>query len=151
MMKNRLLTESDYSFFRELITDSSMWMQEECTPDQLEEYFLSYKMYNGNWTVWTKENEKAGISFHIDWSPSNEKPWLGTILIHKKFRRRGLAKEVINQISDELKRGSHKALFAGCPLSQQEWLKFLGACGFEQLKMEKDSNGHDYMIVVKPV
>jgi GNAT superfamily N-acetyltransferase len=151
MIQNRLLTEADYSFFRELMMESHIWMQVECTPDQLEEYLLSYKMYNGYWLVWTLENEKVGISFHIEWSPANEKPWLGTILIHKKFRRRGLAKEVINQISDELKRGGNKALFAGCPLAQLEWLKFLGASGFEQLKIEKDSNGSDYMILVKPV
>ncbi|MFY0759209.1 GNAT family N-acetyltransferase [Metabacillus dongyingensis] len=151
MLNYRLFEEKDYPFFTELISASEAWHEEECRPDQAEEYMTSYKMYNGTWLIWMKSAEKIGISFHLNWAPSNEKPWIGTILIHPEHRKQGLAKKMIEQISAQLKGDGHKAVFAGCPASRLDWLKFLGRCGFEQLKSEKDSEGKEYIITVKPV
>lgn len=151
MLKSRPFEDSDYPFLAELICSSETWQKEECRPDEAEEYRTSYKMYNGNWLVWMKSNEMIGISFHLDWAPSNEKPWIGTVLIDHQHRKQGMGKEIIGQISAVLKQDGHKAIFAGCPASRLDWLQFLGICGFEQLKSEKDTHGKEYIISVKPV
>lgn len=84
-MKNlefKELNEGDYNFFKDIIRVSNDWQKEECSENELENYLLSYQMFNGQWRLWYKNNNRIGISYHIEWSPSNERPWIGTILIH---------------------------------------------------------------------
>ncbi|WP_235991711.1 hypothetical protein [Metabacillus schmidteae] len=51
-----------------------------------------------------------------------------------------------------MSRKGHKALFAGCPIERDSWLQFLGNCGFEQFKVEKDEvTQKEYMIFVLPL
>ncbi|KEZ54089.1 GNAT family N-acetyltransferase [Metabacillus indicus] len=150
MIESRPYEDSDLDFFRELIASSPAWQKEECLPEQALEYMFSYKMYNGEWQIWSCNNEAIGISFHISWSPSNEKPWLGTVLVKEDQRNKGYGKGMVSRISADLKKAGHKAVFAGCPADKLEWLKFLASCGFEQLKLERDAGGKEYMITVKP-
>ncbi len=151
-LRARELHSSDLPFFRELIEVSPEWQQEECTTDELESYLLTYKMYNGTWTIWKDGDTYIGVSFMIEWSPSNEKPWLGTILIHPSNHLQGYGKRIINQYKEDLALKGHKVLFAGCPIYRTSWIRFLGNCGFEQFKIEKDElNQKEYMISVLPL
>jgi GNAT superfamily N-acetyltransferase len=149
---SRELNVNDNNFFKEIIAESPDWQKEECSIDNLQHYLLSYNMYKGEWRIWSCENIDVGISYILEWSPANEKPWLGTILIHPSVQRRGLGKEILDKIGSELYQRGHKAFFAACPIVQDSWLQFLGKCGFQQFKVEKDENTlKEYMITVKPL
>ncbi|TXC92102.1 GNAT family N-acetyltransferase [Metabacillus litoralis] len=154
-MKNlefKELNKGDYNFFKDIIRVSDDWQQEECSENELENYLLSYQMFNGQWRIWYKNNNKIGISYHIEWSPSNERPWIGTILIHPNQRLRGFGQNIIKEIGHELKSKGHKACYVGCSINQDGWLRFLGNCGFEQLKIEKEvTTSKEYMISVMPL
>ncbi|MDQ0231318.1 GNAT family N-acetyltransferase [Metabacillus malikii] len=149
---SRELEEQDFGDFAEIIAASDEWRQEETDVDQLHIYLTHYKMYNGEWRVWQYNEHIIGIVYSMEWSPSNEKPWLGTILIHPDYRRKGFAKLIINQIADKLKQQGHSAIFAACPSHRYSWLTFLSNCGFEQFKYEKDEEKlKEYIITVKPL
>jgi GNAT superfamily N-acetyltransferase len=151
-LTSRELHEDDFYFLKEIITASSEWQKEECHVNELKSYLLSYKMYNGEWRIWSIDNKHVGISYVLEWSPANEKPWVGTILVHPMAQRKGIGKNIVNTIGFELSLRGHKALFAACPTKQDSWLQFLGKCGFEQFKIEQDvSTSKDYMITVKPL
>jgi len=152
VLSARDFQSSDLPFFQELINASTEWQQEECTSDKLEAYLLSYKMYDGKWRIWHDGETCIGISFLVEWSPSNGKPWIGTILIHPSKYLRGYGKLVIKHYKEELTQNGHKVLFAGCPIQRSSWIQFLGKCGFEQFKVEKDeATQKEYMIFVLPL
>ena len=152
VLSARDLQSSDLPFFQELINASTEWQQEECTSGQLETYLLSYKMYNGKWKIWYDGATNIGISFLVEWSPSNEKPWIGTILIHPSKYHRGYGKMVIEWYKKDLARKGFNVLFAACPIKRASWIQFLGKCGFEQFKVEKDeATQKEYMISVLPL
>lgn len=148
----RELHVNDYRFLKEIIEVSPAWQKEECLVEDLQTYLLSYKMYNGQWRIWTSENKLVGVSYVLEWSPANEKPWVGTVLIHPAFQCKGYGRKILTMIGDELHQRGHKALFAACPINQDSWLQFLGKCGFQQFKVEKDdTTTKEYMITVKPL
>lgn len=149
---SRELQVDDYEFFKEIILESKIWQKEECHVDELHSYLMSYRMFNGEWRIWMINDKQIGVSYVLEWSPANEKPWVGTILIHPNSREKGMARGILNEIGIELSRKGHKALFAGCPIIQDSWLQFLGKCGFEQFKVEKeDTTSREFMIMVKPL
>ncbi len=152
-LRARELRSSDLPFFQVLINCSTEWQEEECESSELENYLLSYSMYKGQWRVWQDESgNDIGISYMVEWSPSNEKPWIGTILIHPSNYRKGFGKMVIEQYKEELSKKGNKVLFAACPIYRDSWLQFLGSCGFEQFKVEKEEKTQkEYMITVLPL
>lgn len=150
-MNSRPFSSSDLAFFEELIKASPEWAKEELNGENAESYMRSYAMHNGSWLVWEAEARPAAVSFHLDWAPSNGKPWLGTLLVHPDFRGKGRCKTIIEQIGSSLKNAGHKALFAAVPFDRDEWQQTLAHCGFEQLKTEKDEKGNRYLIMVYPL
>ncbi|WP_338781729.1 GNAT family N-acetyltransferase [Metabacillus sp. FJAT-52054] len=132
------------------VKESPEWISEETEPGLLEEYLKKYEMYQGEWRIWELNGEPAAITFSIEWSPSNEKPWLGTILVHPSKRSQGIGERVIRMIAAELKEKGHKVLFAGVPAERLAWIQFLSKAGFEQFKMEKNE-GEDYTILIFPL
>ncbi|WP_226530585.1 GNAT family N-acetyltransferase [Metabacillus niabensis] len=152
-IKARELQSKDLPFFQELIDASPEWQEEECVSVELETYLLSYSMYKGQWRIWCDESDKnVGVSFMIEWSPSNEKPWIGTILIHPSKHHKGFGKMIIAHYKEVLSKKGYRVLFAGCPIQRNSWMQFLGKCGFEQFKVEKDEGTQkEYMISVLPL
>lgn len=152
ILSSSLLKEDDVEFLKTLIAGSPAWQKEECHAEELESYLLTYQMYNGEWRIWTLNGKQIGVSYVLEWSPANEKPWVGTILIHPNSRLKGFGRGILNEVGLELRQKGHKALFAGCPIGQDTWLQFLGKCGFEQFKVEKDdTTSKEFMITVKPL
>ncbi|MGM0873508.1 MAG: GNAT family N-acetyltransferase [Bacillota bacterium] len=148
----RGLKEDDYEFFKEIIVESTDWQKEECHVEELQSYLMSYRMFNGEWRIWMMNDKRIGVSYVLEWSLANEKPWVGTILIYPNSRLKGMARGILNEIGIELSRKGHKVLFVGCPILQDSWLQFLGKCGFEQFKVEKeDTTSREFMIMVKPL
>ncbi|MFC0274675.1 GNAT family N-acetyltransferase [Metabacillus herbersteinensis] len=151
MLSSRELTQADFPFFEDLITYSPSWQEEECHLETIDAYMLKYKMLNGRWLVWSCNSKQIGISFTVAWSPANEKPWIGTILIHPNERMKGFASTIIDHICEGFRQSGEKAVFAGCPINQNEWIKFLANCQFEQFKVERDDLGKEYSILVRPL
>lgn len=151
-LSSRSLEIDDYEFFKEIIRASTEWQNEECVEEDLQSYLLSYKMFNGEWRIWNSGDKLVGVSYVLEWSPANEKPWIGTILVHPHSRMNGFGKSIVTEIGSELSRKGHKALFVGCPIQQDTWLQFLGKCGFEQFKVEfNEFTSKEFMIAVKPL
>jgi GNAT superfamily N-acetyltransferase len=151
-LSSRTLEKDDYEFFKEIIRASTEWQNEECVEEDLQSYLLTYKMFSGEWRIWNSGDKPVGVSYVMEWSPANEKPWIGTILVHPHSRMKGLGKSIVTEIGSELSQKGHKALFVGCPIQQNTWLQFLGKCGFEQFKVEFDEyTSKEFMIAVKPL
>ncbi|MGQ5113420.1 GNAT family N-acetyltransferase [Bacillus halotolerans] len=126
-----------------------VWKEEEFGEKDAESYMISYSMYNGSWLVWEKDGLPVAVSYHLEWAPSNGKPWLGTVLVDPAEERKGHARKIIEQIGQSLQ-DKHRVLFTAVPIDRNEWLLFLSQCGFEQLKTEKDEDKL-YIIMVKPL
>ncbi|QHZ46658.1 GNAT family N-acetyltransferase [Bacillus sp. NSP9.1] len=150
-MHSRPFSPADAAFFEEVIEESPEWAEEELNGQSVEQYMRSYQMYSGHWLIWEEGSRPEAVSFHLDWAPSNGKPWLGTLLVHPDFRQKGRAKEVIEAIGEHLYEKGHKALFAAVPYERDGWLNMLARTGFEQLKAEQDEKGEQYLIMVLPL
>lgn len=146
----RPFSSSDLPFFEELISESEKWRKNELKEIQLSEYLNKYKDLTGEWRIWECEGELKAISFHLDSAISNQKPWLGTVLVKAHERHKGIASALINRIAIELREKGDRAMFSGIPLDEYEWANFLNDCGFEQFKTEKNK-GETYLIMVRPL
>ncbi|MCA1029912.1 GNAT family N-acetyltransferase [Bacillus timonensis] len=140
--------EMDFNFFEQIVHSSYEWKERELGDLSIPMFFMKYERYNGKWLVWYKNDIKVAITYHVEIAPSNQKPWLGTILVHNDFRNKGIAKTIITELSAQLKAKEKKALFCGIPIESLNWSLFLGKCGFEQLKIEQEGE-HQYLILVK--
>ncbi|MGD6818397.1 N-acetyltransferase family protein [Metabacillus sp. 84] len=150
MLQYRAFHEEDLHFFKQCAQNSPDWIKEESDPDELSDYMKRHEMYQGEWRIWEKNGIPLAISFLAEWVPSNEKAWLGTILVHPDFRGRGTGKEILSLIGKELRLQGHKVLFAGVPEARLEWIRFLSAGGFEQYKLEKIGD-KEYMVLIFPL
>lgn len=138
-------------FFTRIIEDSPLWEENELKNLSLDEYINSYASMQGYWQVWIDSGIPIGITFTVDKAPSNNKMWLGTILIAKSHRNKGFARKIIKKLATQALSKGEEALFCGIPIEINEWTIFLGKCGFEQFKIEKDGNGQNYLVLVFPL
>jgi N-acetylglutamate synthase-like GNAT family acetyltransferase len=145
----RPFLKTDLSFFKELAETSNKWSKNELNGIGLEDYLQQYEELAGEWRIWLEENNAVGLSYHLDCAPSNQKPWLGTILVKASERRRGIASSILDSLSGEFNHKGHKAIFAGVPIDEYEWSNFLSDCRFEQLKTE-ENKGETFLIMVRP-
>ncbi|MDQ0927354.1 GNAT superfamily N-acetyltransferase [Bacillus atrophaeus] len=151
MLENRYFEQDDLSLLEKLAEAHPAWKEEELGEKKdAASYMLSYSMYNGSWLVWEKDGLPIAVSYHLEWAPSNGKPWLGTVLVDPAEEKKGYARTIIERIGQTLNE-KHKAVFAAVPINRNEWILFLSQCGFEQLKLEKDENGKQFIILVKPL
>lgn len=150
-LHSRKMKYEDLVFFKKLVDESPEWKKEELINHQdINSFIKSYAQLMGKWMVWEKKGETVAISFHLDKAPSNGKPWIGTVLVDKEFRRTDIGRGIIQSICKECKELGNNVVFAGVPLHQSEWMDFLSKCGFEQLKVEK-SDDHSHMIMIYPL
>lgn len=146
----RPFLNSDLPFFHELISESSKWRRNELKDTELNEYLRQYEELAGEWRIWEFEGNPSAVSFHLESALSNQKPWMGTVLVKGRERRKGIGSTLINNIAQELKGKGHRALFSGVPIDEYEWSNFLSDCGFEQFKSE-ENKGETYLIMVRPL
>lgn len=138
-------------FFTILIEDSPLWKENELKEFSLEEYMHGYSSLDGNWYIWLDNGIPIGITFIVNNAPSNNKMWLGTILIAKEHRNKGFARRIIKELANIALSKGVEAIFCGIPIEINEWSIFLGNCGFEQFKIEKDETGQNYLVFVYPI
>ncbi|WP_213366656.1 GNAT family N-acetyltransferase [Mesobacillus boroniphilus] len=115
----------------------------------LEEYIAQYTDLPGEWRIWEQGEGPVAVSYHVESAPSNQKPWVGTILVKADERRRGIALAILNHLSNEFELNGQRALFAAVPFDEYEWSNFLTDCGFEQFKTE-ENEGETFLIMVRP-
>ncbi|MFC3884257.1 GNAT family N-acetyltransferase [Bacillus songklensis] len=151
LLSSKKYEEKDQPFFLKLIEESPLWQQEEGFPSELLEYRRKYEMMNGQWEVWYEGPCRIGLTFTVDWAPSNEKAWLGTILVDGQARKRGYGKAIVHDIARRYEKEGHDVLFTAVPLQRLEWMQFFAACEFEQLKVEEDEQKKPYMIMTRPL
>ncbi|MBY6050513.1 N-acetyltransferase [Cytobacillus firmus] len=143
--------EEDQPFFLEVIKDSTDWEEEEKCGNNLCNYMARHQELNGEWKIWRINGEQTAVTFHVNLSPSNRKPWLGTILVKKDMRRKGIGTAVIELLAAELKKKGEKSFFAGVPENRTKWIYFLSDAGFEQFKSETSDDGGEFLIMVCPL
>jgi N-acetylglutamate synthase-like GNAT family acetyltransferase len=141
---------SDFPFFEDVISDSGKWRGKELKNEDLSHYIEHYDDLTGEWRIWEIGASSVAISYHIETASSNNKPWLGTILVKASERRKGIANSMITYLASELKGKGYRAIFAGVPIEEYEWSNFLSDCGFEQFKSE-DNKGETFLIMVRPL
>lgn len=90
MLGSRPFEQDDLSLLEKLAEAQPVWKEEEFGDKDAEDYIISYSMYNGSWLVWEKDGMPVAVSYHLEWSPSNGKPWLGTVLIDPAEEKRGM-------------------------------------------------------------
>ncbi|WP_026584268.1 GNAT family N-acetyltransferase [Bacillus sp. J33] len=150
-LSSQYMENKDWPFFLQAIKDSPEWEEAEKSEYNIKEYLARYRKLNGEWRIWRLNGERSAITYHVESSPSNQKPWLGTILVKKEMRRKGIGIAIIRHICTELKGNGEKSLFAGVPESRYIWIDFLSDAGFEQFKMETSPEGRDFLIMVCPL
>jgi hypothetical protein len=142
--------ESDYEFFQACVKNSPEWQITECTVQQLSDYIQSYEYLNGRWLVWNYNGEPIGISYTVNESPANGRPWIGTILVENGKRQKGFGSRIVEALSREWEKSGHKVIYTAIPIMQNGWSEFLSKCSFEQYKIEKE-NEITYLLFVKPL
>jgi GNAT superfamily N-acetyltransferase len=150
ILTSRPYRDSDSEFFQQLAASSLKWKKNELTGLDLEDYVNQYDDITGEWRVWEKGDSPVAVTFHVESAPSNQKPWLGTILVRAEERRCGIASAILDLLSNELEAKGNRALFAGVPIDEYEWSNFLADCGFEQFKSE-GNKGVTFLIMVRPL
>jgi GNAT superfamily N-acetyltransferase len=143
--------KTDLIFFKRIAMDCDEWKEIELKGKSIEEYIDESEKWHGEWRVWNIGEDKVALSYHVKKAQSNEKPWLGTLLVAAEWRGNGVAKLILDFISKEVYSDSADVLFAACPISQIKWSSFLSKNGFEQYKLEKDEHGESYLIHARPL
>ncbi|MGV2942164.1 GNAT family N-acetyltransferase [Mesobacillus sp. LC4] len=146
----RRFDNRELAFFRELVSSSPKWRKNELGSLSLEKYLEEYEAFSGQWRIWEKAGTPVAMSYHLKSAPSNQKPWLGTILVKAEERRRRIASEIMNQLAEESMMNGNRAIFAAVPIDEYEWANFLTDCGFEQFKTE-ENKGETFLIMVRPL
>ncbi|SHT03528.1 Acetyltransferase (GNAT) family [Mycobacteroides abscessus subsp. abscessus] len=148
-LQYRKMVESDVSLIKAFTTFDSLWKSIEMDALTAKEYINKYVL--GEWRVWQQNNKDVAITYHLDHAPSNNKPWLGTVIINPNDRRQGFGTQVVKQLKKELREKGHKAIFAGVPVEADIWIQFMSDCYFEQFKIEKDDQNQMFLIMVSPL
>lgn len=140
--------ESLAEFLFEWTSNDESWLIEEFGHIPPIEEMLSYlQTYEGMgciFRLWLKDDNPVAFTAVLPKAPSNQKSWLGTIVVNPVFRERGIGKSVI----DEIMADKANVVFAGVPYEQNEWSLFLGKCGFEQYGIEGEKK--QYLVLVHP-
>ncbi|MGG1688309.1 GNAT family N-acetyltransferase [Pseudalkalibacillus sp. NRS-1564] len=128
--------------------EDETWLLTEFGRNPLFEDMISYiQTYEGmgcEFNVWFYGDLPVAITAVLDDAPSNQKPWLGTIVVHPMKRKSGIGCSVIRTLLGE----KNDVVFLGIPYELNEWSLFLGKCGFEQYGIEEE--GKKYLILVHP-
>ncbi len=128
--------------------EDETWLLEEFGRIPLFEDMVSYiQTYEGmgcEFNVWFYGDLPVAITAVLDDAPSNQKSWLGTIVVHPMKRRSGIGRSVILTLLSN----KNNVVFSGIPYDLNEWSLFLGKCGFEQYGIEEE--GKKYLILVHP-
>ncbi len=145
----RNMLESDTALLHEFTKFDSLWKLIEMKHLTVNEYMNKY--IQGEWRVWQQDDTDVAITYHLEFAPSNNKPWIGTVIINPNKRRQGLGISVIQHLKEELREKGHKAIFAGVSVEADWWIQFLSDCYFEQFKVEKDEQNQMFLIMVSPL
>jgi GNAT superfamily N-acetyltransferase len=145
----RMLHDNDAILIKRFTEHDSYWTSVEMKQMSENEYMKKYD--EGEWRVWQLEERDVAITYHLEVAPSNQKPWIGTIIVNPNHRRQGIGVGIIQQLKKELQKKGHKAIFAGVPVEAPVWIQFLSDCYFEQFKVEKDEQNQMYIIMVSPL
>ncbi|MCM3600342.1 GNAT family N-acetyltransferase [Robertmurraya korlensis] len=145
----RKMLESDETLLQTFTKFDYLWKSIELKHLKANEYMKQY--LTGEWRVWQQDERDVAITYHLEFAPSNNKPWIGTVIINPNKRRQGLGISVIQHLKEELREKGHKAIFAGLPVEADMWIQFLSDCYFEQFKVEKDEQNQMFLIMVSPL
>ncbi|AYA75268.1 GNAT family N-acetyltransferase [Bacillus sp. Y1] len=145
----RIMLESDATLLHAFTKFDSLWKSIEIEQLTAIEYMNKY--LNGEWRVWQQDERDVAITYHLEFAPSNNKPWIGTVIINPNERRQGLGIRIIQHLKEELREKRHKAIFAGIPVEADMWIQFLSDCYFDQFKVEKDEQNQMFLIMVSPL
>jgi GNAT superfamily N-acetyltransferase len=148
----KYVTSTSKERFANLLIEWTMedkdWLDEEFGRLPIAEDMLSYiQTYEGmgcEFRLWFIDEEPVAITAVLDQAPSNQKSWLGTIVVDPAQRKKGVGQDVIHSIVSE----KEEVVFAGIPLERNQWSLFLGKCGFEQYAIEGEEK--KYLIFVHP-
>lgn len=128
--------------------EDETWLLAEFGRIPLFEDMISYvQTYEGmgcEFNVWLHEDLPVAITAVLDDAPSNQKSWLGTIVVHPLKRKKSIGRSVIRTLLSE----KSDVVFSGIPYDLNDWSLFLGKCGFEQYGIEEEGKKH--LILVHP-
>lgn len=148
-IRYRKMRESDAALINHFTQFDALWRSLEINQLTSKEYMQKYN--EGEWRIWQQDDVDVAITYHLSYAPSNNKPWIGTVIIQPNKRRQGLGTRVVQKLKEELREKGHKAIFAGVPADADIWIQFLSDCYFEQFKVEKDEENHNFLIMVSPL
>jgi L-amino acid N-acyltransferase YncA len=77
-----------------------------------------------------REGSIAGVLDWVDESSSDGYPWIGLVLLHAAHKRRGLGREAVEALLDELRSSGVAALRAGVIPGNEAGAGFTRALGF---------------------
>jgi GNAT superfamily N-acetyltransferase len=144
------LNDEDFSFVEGLIKTSPEWEAEEYSHEGIQTFIKSYDTLQGKWSIWYLDSKKIAFSFYVEQALSNNRPWIGTIVVEETYRSKGIGKRIMQCLCGKFQDRGYKIVYAAVPIQQNKWISFLSSCGFEQFKLEKDGE-KTYLLFVKPL
>ncbi|WP_066176372.1 hypothetical protein [Bacillus marinisedimentorum] len=151
-LEYRALRDTDTAFVSMLAGESPDWAETELGESETAADFIrKYRGTGGEFRVWQVGGTDTALSYHIDKAESNRKPWLGTILVRRSARGKGIASAIVWKLASEWRTKGERATFCGVPADKMDWPLFLGKIGFEQLKIEQDENEKEFLVMVLPL
>lgn len=143
---NHHLNERFAELLFEWTTEDESWLMEEFgrvpVVEDMLSYFQTYEGIGCEFRLWYKNDAPVAITAVLERAPSNQKTWLGMIVVDPSQRSAGIGRTVIHSILSE----TREVLFAGIPYDRNGWSVFLGKCGFEQYNVEGEEK--KYLIFV---
>ncbi|MGP4083013.1 GNAT family N-acetyltransferase [Pseudalkalibacillus sp. R45] len=156
-MIERKMTEDDSEVILEWFKQSPEWLaeegllKEEMDLQRIKVWMSLYDKYDGIWLMWEENHTLKGISFHILNAPSNNKTWIGMIMVNPIYKRRGYGSSILHHLCKRLEQKHHKIVYTASPFERVGWLRFLATCGFEQIGTETTSTDKRYITLAKPL
>ncbi|WP_349410357.1 GNAT family N-acetyltransferase [Pseudalkalibacillus sp. SCS-8] len=150
-MHVRNLISDDLPMMVDWFVESQDWIAEEgllsseIDVQRIQVWMSLYEKYEGEWLVWLKDESPIGMTFHVLSAPSNQKPWIGMVMVNPLYRRRHFGVEVVERIVEQISKEGTDIVYAASPFKRLSWIRFLGACSFEQIGLEKSPGGKEYI------
>ncbi|MFS0864427.1 GNAT family N-acetyltransferase [Fredinandcohnia sp. 179-A 10B2 NHS] len=108
--------------------------REELTDDDLRKDHLEDKQINKERYLVTYHDKHVGILEYTMYNPNDHAPWLGLLVIDKKYQNLGLGQLVYQEYEQEMIKRKATEIRLGCLVKNTEGFKFWSKQGFATYK-----------------
>ena len=99
----------------ELIKEEGL-LDIEINLNKITVWMSLYESLEGDWLVWYDDMKLVGFSFHVQKAPSNNRPWIGMVLVDPEKRDCGYGIRIVNGLSNTLLKQGASIVYSAVPI-----------------------------------